>query len=637
MRADLVVEGDRLDDVQELALVFVDALDLDVEDRARIDLRRHALADEIGELLLVAALDRREALAEGGIVGQRIEIGDLLDVVEEGRADRIGHKFGEAGIGLHDPAARGHAIGLVLDPVGIEQVEMVEHRLLHQFGVQGRDAVDGMAADEGELAHAHAPAIALVDQRDRGDPGIVEALLLRRLADDAGIDGVDDLHLARQEPLEQMDRPVLQRLGQQRMIGVGEGVAGDLPGLGPFMAVHVDQEPHQLGDRDRRMGVVELDRELVGEVGQILVGVEMAPDDVLQRGGGEEVFLPQAQFLASLVRVGRIEDAGDRLGLVGFDQGADVIAGIEGVEQDRVERLGAPQAQRVHAASAPADDRRVVGDGENALGRAPDLPGRAAGLLDGGDLAAEADLVGKFAALELPGIAMGEPGFGQLHLGAVGDFLAEEAVDVADAVAEAGNVGGGHRLHEAGGEAAEAAIAERGVGLQQFDEIEIDAIARQRLADRLGQVEIVDRVAQQAADQEFHRQVADALLAAGLGALGGFHPLVDDPVADDQRRRLEPVVAPRLGRGLADGVGQLLDDLPGQRLRVVLAGCRCRGTGSVQGGIDLVRHVGHHDPLSLWIAATRPAVELSRPSAEVSPVMTGTSRLASSLPSSTPH
>ena len=33
MRADRVIERDRLEDVEELALVFVDALDLDVEQR----------------------------------------------------------------------------------------------------------------------------------------------------------------------------------------------------------------------------------------------------------------------------------------------------------------------------------------------------------------------------------------------------------------------------------------------------------------------------------------------------------------------------------------------------------------------------------------------------------------------------
>ena len=38
-----------------------------------------------------------------------------------------------------------------------------------------------------------------------------------------------------------------------------------LPGLVPVEFVLVDQQAHQLGDGQRRMGVVELDRDLVGE------------------------------------------------------------------------------------------------------------------------------------------------------------------------------------------------------------------------------------------------------------------------------------------------------------------------------------------------------------------------------------
>ena len=62
----------------------------------------------------------------------------------------------------------------------------------------------------------------------------------------------------------------LQRLGQQRVVGVGEGRLRDRPGLVPGDAVLVDQEAHQLGDRDGRMRVVELDRDLVGQVAQVV-------------------------------------------------------------------------------------------------------------------------------------------------------------------------------------------------------------------------------------------------------------------------------------------------------------------------------------------------------------------------------
>ena len=92
------------------------------------------------------------------------------------------------------------------------------------------------------------------------------------------IDEIDDLHVARQQALHQRHRPALQRLGQQRVVGVGEGGLRDRPGLVPFEAVEVDQNAHQLGDRDRRMGVVELDGRVFAKRADVLVLLDVAAD-----------------------------------------------------------------------------------------------------------------------------------------------------------------------------------------------------------------------------------------------------------------------------------------------------------------------------------------------------------------------
>ena len=42
----------------------------------------------------------------------------------------------------------------------------MEHRLLHEIGVQLRHAVDLVRAEEGEMPHAHAPPGIFVDERD---------------------------------------------------------------------------------------------------------------------------------------------------------------------------------------------------------------------------------------------------------------------------------------------------------------------------------------------------------------------------------------------------------------------------------------------------------------------------------------
>lgn len=45
------------------------------------------------------------------------------------------------------------------------------------------------------------------------------------------VDLVDDEKMSRQQLLEQEDRPALQRLRENRVVGVGAGLTGDVPRL----------------------------------------------------------------------------------------------------------------------------------------------------------------------------------------------------------------------------------------------------------------------------------------------------------------------------------------------------------------------------------------------------------------------
>ena len=135
------------------------------------------------------------------------------------------------------------------------------------------------------------------------------------------------------------------------------------------MRMQIDQDAHQLGDGDRGMGVVELDRDLVGEGLDRAELLDVAADQVLQRGRDEEVFLAEPELLTGRRRIRRIKDAGNGLRPGQVGQGADMVAAVELVEADRIDGAGAPQAERIHPRAAPADDRRVVGDGENLLVR----------------------------------------------------------------------------------------------------------------------------------------------------------------------------------------------------------------------------------------------------------------------------
>src|SRR5262249_61050935 len=117
--------------------------------------------------------------------------------------------------------------------------------------------------------------------------------------------------------------------------------------------------------------------------------------------------------------------------------------------------------------ATPAGDRRVMGDRKHALGRIPEPAcGAVTSTTDIFDAAAEHDRIFRFKPLELPGIAEGKPALRLLLLTAVDDLLHEQAVLVPDAVAERGDRERGHAVHVAGRETAEAAVAERGIGLE---------------------------------------------------------------------------------------------------------------------------------------------------------------------------
>jgi hypothetical protein len=527
--ADLLPERDGLEDVEVLALVFVDALDLDVEHRVGVGGEAVGGGEPVRQPRLVRALDPREAVEEARVVEMRLELRQLLGIAHPGIADGLGDEAGEARVAAQHPAARRDAVGLVHDPLGVQAVQFGEDRLLHQVGVQRRDAVHPVRHDEGR-----SPMLTCAVADGGGAPvGMGAGVGL--------VDPVDDLHVARQEVAHQPLRPLLERLGQKRVVGVAEAAPGDLHRLVEGNAALVVEKAHEFRPGDGRMRVVELDRHLLRQLPQV-VELRLEPaQEVAQRGGGEEVFLLEPQRLAALGRVVGVEHAGNgarqRLGL----GRRGIVAPVEAVEVEELRRQRAPEPQRVGPAGLPAHHRRVVGLGDDRLGRAPD--GAGARFVD---MAAEADLELRLGPLELPDVALGQPVLGRLHLAAVLEALPEQAVLVADAVAVGRHAERGEAFHEAGGKPPEAAVAERGVGFVVARSSRTAARASGTPRAHRRGARFDHRVLEEAADQELHRQVVDPLVPLSIGRARRLEPAVDDPVAHRKRQRHAPVVDTRM-------------------------------------------------------------------------------------------
>ena len=140
-------------------------------------------------------------------------------------------------------------------------------------------------------------ARAFLDQADACDTALVAGEAAPDGIEQAAVDLVDDLQVTGQHHLEPGDRPFFQGLREQGVVRVGKSPLGQRPCLVPAKVRLVQENPHQLGDGHRRVGVVELDGDLLGK--RIPVGIAAAetPHEVGQRAGHQEILLHEAQPL----------------------------------------------------------------------------------------------------------------------------------------------------------------------------------------------------------------------------------------------------------------------------------------------------------------------------------------------------
>jgi len=378
--------------------------------------------------------------------------------------------------------------------------------------VQLADAVDLVAAGQAEVRHAD---LVVGDNGHIVDLAPVVRVVAAELVDQAAVDlHADGVH-ARKLLAEQVDVPALERLAHDGVVRIGQGAAADVPRGVPREVMLVDQQTHQLRHAERRVGVVDMDGDLVGQIFIGAIFFIVALEDGLQRGRNQQILLLQAQTLALNVVVGRVEHLGDRLGHGVALERADIIAAGERGHIEALRQLGTPEDQAVGRLAVIAGDEHIVRHGNNGvIADLRDL--EAPHLVDPlAHLAAELDLDGVVLARAQPDVAHVEPCVGEFHLPAVDDLLAENAELIADGIAGHGQRHAGRSVHIARGKTAEAAVSEAGVRLHFIKRVEIEADLVQRLAVLLLNAEIEQIVMQARADKEFHGHIIDFLALLG--------------------------------------------------------------------------------------------------------------------------
>ena len=137
-----------------------------------------------------------------------------------------------------------------------------------------------MTADHGQVGHANLA----VPQNGGLAQTLLPALLhgIERLVPTTA-DLVDDLVHAGEELGERADRPLLQSLGQDGVVGVAHNLRHDVPGVVPLELLLVDEDAHELGAAHGGVGIVGMDgnklrQQLPVLAVLLLKGVEQAVD-----------------------------------------------------------------------------------------------------------------------------------------------------------------------------------------------------------------------------------------------------------------------------------------------------------------------------------------------------------------------
>ena len=533
-----VVQVQDVQDVQGLALVQVDALDLDVEDRVRPHVRIVAVADVAGQDFLAVLFDPRQLFLEGRVVGKGHEVLELRRRPAPAVTDGIVDERRQLRIGFDEPAAMRNAVGLVREAVREARVELVQRRILEDLRMDFGDAVDAVAAEDGQMSHVD---LAIPEDGDVAGSRFIARIEAADFFEPAVVDFFDDEVNARQQFLEHGDGPFFHSFRQDGVVRIGHGADGDVPGRIPRYAFFVHEDAHQFRDDQGRMGVVDVDGHIAVEfIDAFVIFLLIMADDALEAGRYEEVFLHQAQAAAVFIAVVRIEETGNLLDTVLVAEGPAPVADGQFLVELFPRIFRPPQAQRVDRIVVVADDRHIVRYGADRRILFVDTFQVAVFVRTHVGVAAKADIDGLVDFLDFPGIAVDQPVIGQFDLLVVDNALVEQAVLIADAVAMARQLQCCQGIDEAGSQPSQSPIPQARIAFGRDDLIQVPAQVFQALATDVVHIDAQEIRFQEAADEEFDGEIIDL-----LNLLFGIDFIRADPIFTYQ-------IADHIGDGLID-------------------------------------------------------------------------------------
>ena len=383
--------------------------------------------------------------------------------------------------------------------------------------------------------------------------------LLPDAAAEAVVYLLDYLIDSRQQAAEEILAPAFESLAHDGMVRVGENFCRNIPCIVPAIAALVEQQAHELGDSEGRVGVVDMNSHLVAYIIERAVFAQVAVDYILNGRGDEEILLAQAQALALGMVIRGIEDLAYDLRHGVLLHGAQIIALIKGVHVN-FRALRAPEAQNADSLAVLAGYHHIIGHGVNFL-RVLYIDAVIAVLPVIDNFALEADIDALLLARDEPDLAAGKPKIGHLGLPAVNKLLLEDSVFVENGVAHSEIAVGCECVEIARRETAETAVAQARIRLAVIELVELDAEVFESLFHDGNEIEVIERVLERASHEELHAHIVHALRAALFAALLELVSALSEHIAGYHRDSLVKLLIVGLFGSDAEKVRELCGDL----------------------------------------------------------------------------
>src|SRR5262252_24965 len=216
------------------------------------------------------------------------------------------------------------------------------------------------------------------------------------------------------------------------------------------------------------------------------MGFEIAPKDIADGTGDQEIFLHQTEFTTGLDRIRRIQHFGNDLGSDLLLYSPQVIALVEDLHIEFIRRACREQPQVIDRLATIAHNGNVSGDTDY---HAPIDPARHPLAVI--DTAIDRDDARFIRTLDLPRCAVRTPEVRAFFLIAVVNFLPEQAVVVVNTIAITWHPEGRERIEKTRRQATESAIAQSRIILALAQLFEIDSHAQQSFLAHLEEAQVL--------------------------------------------------------------------------------------------------------------------------------------------------